>query len=284
MRWKAGTEARFCGADPAHVKKLRMNVHAVSKSPVPVKLMVDDFLLLKQSGAFAGFAMSELIDGELLGVRAARKKQLQSDERVTIKLRIEDYLRLDRAGAFDSYAGTELIDGVVYRMNPQFRPHMVVKSELAYRVRRALEESGNSLFVGTEGSVALSETDLPQPDIVLTDDPKGAGPIPSSSVLLVVEVADNSLDFDMSRKAALYARHRIPEYWVADLNGRLVCQMWTPQGDAYADRRDILFGERIEAATIEGLSVEKGDRRAALIDLPRQPAVGDPVRPVCLRA
>src|SRR4051794_31758778 len=111
-----------------------MNVQAAIGRPQPVKLTVDDFLLLRQSGAFAGFSRSELIDGELLGVPVQDEDEPESDQRVPIKLRIEDYLRLDRAGAFSAYGKTELIDGVVYAMNPQHRPHGFAKDELAYRL------------------------------------------------------------------------------------------------------------------------------------------------------
>ena len=36
----------------------------------------------------------------------------------------------------------------------------------------------------------------------------------------MVEVADTTLKFDLTVKAALYARAGIGEYWVLDLNGR----------------------------------------------------------------
>lgn len=224
--------------------------------PMAVKLTVDDFLLLKRSGTFAGFSKTELLGGELSGVPIQHEDESESDASIPIKLRVRDYLLLAEAGAFHAYPKTELIDGVVYKVSPQFRPHMVLKSELAYRLRRALEAAGSSLFVGIEGSVALSETDLPQPDIILTDDPGGSGPVPAASVRLLVEVADTSLDLDLSRKTALYARRGIPEYWVADVNARLIHQMWAPAGEAYAERREVAFGGTVTAATIEELPVE----------------------------
>ena len=38
--------------------------------------------------------------------------------------------------------------------------------------------------------------------------------------------------------------------------GQAVHQLWAPEGDAWAGRREVAFGERIVAATIEGLAVE----------------------------
>ncbi|HEX9963869.1 MAG TPA: Uma2 family endonuclease [Allosphingosinicella sp.] len=230
-----------------------VNEHPALAGPQPVKLTRADFWLLKRAGAFEGYSKSELLEGELWGVPV---EDDESDAVCPIKLRIKDYLRLHEAGAFKRYARTELLDGLVYAMSPQYRPHMFPKDELAYRLRRALEATGNRLFVGTEGSVALSDIDLPLPDILLTDDPRGAGPVPGSSIRLLVEIAVTSLDHDLSHKARVYADRGVPEYWVLDVNDGVIHQMWSAQGKAYADGRDVKLGERIEAATIEGLVVE----------------------------
>lgn len=171
------------------------------------------------------------------------------------RLRVADYILLNEAGAFEGMR-TELIEGDVIVMNPQYRPHMFVKNELGYRLRRTLETLNSDLYVGTEGSVQLSDHDLPQPDIILTRDPRGDGPIPLSSIALLVEVADTSSEIDLNRKLAAYARHGIPEYWVADVNQRAIHQLWAPEGEGYTQRRTVAFGEPVTAATIEALRIE----------------------------
>jgi Uma2 family endonuclease len=233
-----------------------MNVQAAIGRPQPVKLTVDDFLLLRQSGAFAGFSRPELIDGELLGVPVQDEDEPKSDQRVPIKLRIEDYLHLDQAGAFSAYGKTELIDGVVYAMNPQHRAHGFAKDELAYRLRRALEAMGSVLHVATEQSVAIEPNSEPQPDIILTAEPRGAGAIPGASVALFVEIAATTAGFDLNEKARTYAAAGISEYWVLDVNRSVIHQMWSPEKGAFSERREVKLGERIEAATIKGLAVE----------------------------
>jgi len=40
--------------------------------------------------------------------------------------------------------------------------------------------------------------------------------------LLVVEIAETTVAFDLSRKAILYARAGVPEYWVLDLVRRVL--------------------------------------------------------------
>jgi Uma2 family endonuclease len=173
-----------------------------------------------------------------------------------LKLRIEDYLLLDRSGAFDAYAKTELIEGEIFYMNAQHRPHARVKMALYDALRDGLRESGAGLTAFVEASFEAPTYNVPEPDIVLTSEPEGDGLIPLRSIALVVEVADTTLRNDLERKAALYARLDIPEYWVADVNGRVVHQMWAPEGEAYAERREVPFGEMIDETTIAGLTVE----------------------------
>jgi len=173
------------------------------------------------------------------------------------RLRVADYLALDRAGTFAGLR-TELIKGEIIVMNPQTRSHVFIKSELAYRLRRALEEIGSTLFVAVDGTVEVSDDSLPEPDIFLTSAPHGEGFVPASSVALLVEVSGASLQYDLEVKVPLYAAAGVPEYWVADVNGRVVHQMWAPAREGYAGRREVAFGKVVEAVTIEGLRVETG--------------------------
>lgn len=176
-----------------------------------------------------------------------------------VKLRIEDYLLLDRSGAFDDYARTELIEGDVYFMNAQHRPHARLKTGLYDVLRDALRATSSPLRALIEASVALSDYDVPEPDIVLTSEPDGEGLVPLNSVALIIEVADTTLAGDLSRKARIYARAGIAEYWVADVNTKVIHKMWSPEGDVYAQQRECPFGEPITAATIATLSIETRD-------------------------
>jgi len=172
-----------------------------------------------------------------------------------VRLRVEDYLLLSKAGALVGYAKTELIAGETFATNAQHRPHMFVKNKLAYLIRVALGGTG-SLFVGTKAGLDVSLHDAPEPDIFLTSEPRGEGLVPVASVAFVVEVADTSLQHDLRRKAVLYARHGVPECWIADVHARAIHQMWQPGPAGYGQTRNTLFGGAIEAATLPGLRVE----------------------------
>jgi Uma2 family endonuclease len=233
-----------------------MNIEAAIRHPQPVRLTTDAFLLLRNAGAFRDFWKSELLDGELYGTLLEYGKEPGGDETFQIKLRVRDYVTLDEAGVLAAYAKTELIDGVVYDVSPQYREHGFVKDELAYRLRRALEALGSDWHVATEQSIDLSPHSEPQPDIILTTKPRGRGAIPADSIGLVVEVAVNTARYDLEDKARVYAMAGIAEYWVVDVEGQTIHQMWAPIGGGYAERHEAPFGERIAAVTIAGLTVE----------------------------
>jgi Uma2 family endonuclease len=173
-----------------------------------------------------------------------------------VKLRVEDYLMLDEAGAFDAYGRTELIEGEIVYMNAQHRPHARIKSRLFRVLADALDSLTSPLEALVEGSVAMPPYNVPEPDIAVTAEPEGKGLIPLASLALIVEVADATLKNDLGRKAKIYARERVPEYWVVDVKSGTIHQLWAPSDESYSEQRRVAFGETITAATIAGLTIE----------------------------
>ena len=173
-----------------------------------------------------------------------------------VKLRVEDYLLLDDAGAFENYNRTELLDGKIVFMNAQHRPHARVKTELGFRLRQRLAEIGSDLTVFFEASVSMPPHNVPEPDILLTSAPYGEGLVPIGSIALIVEVADATLKSDLKRKAEIYARNGVPEYWVVDVKGRSLHQMATSDGRTYGKRQESSFADPIQALTMPQLVVD----------------------------
>lgn len=175
------------------------------------------------------------------------------------RLTVEEYLLLDREGAFGERR-TELFDGEVYYMSPKHRPHARVLGDVYFSVRQALRECGSNLTALIDISVRLSNYDVPDPDIAITDAPSGQGILPREAVKLVIEVSDTTLAKDLGFKEELYARAGVPEYWVIDINeSRVLCHA-NPRREAdrggYDGQLDVPFGELLYSATIAGLTVE----------------------------
>ena len=174
-----------------------------------------------------------------------------------LKLTLDDFALLHEAGAFDGYSKVELIEGVLYTMNPQQTRHAYAKTALAFRLYVALKSLGTDLFPMIEGTIAMPPRSAPEPDIAIGRfGPGGTGYVPLSAIALVIEVSDTSLRYDLGKKKRLYARERIPEYWVFDLRKRKIHQFWAPSDSAYAEGRVANMGEAIGSATINGLQVE----------------------------
>ena len=171
-----------------------------------------------------------------------------------VRLTVDEFMLLERSGAFDRYAKSELIDGTIYVVNSQFSEHMVVKNKFYRRLADACDHV--SLEAWSEGSVDMSPDSLPEPDLLVTNARPTTGAVKLSTVVLLGEVADTSLASDLGIKAALYAAKQVPEYWVVDVQNRTVHQLWEAGPEGYRQHRSVPFGERLEAATIAGLSVE----------------------------
>lgn len=141
-------------------------------------------------------------------------------------------------------------------MSPQFRPHGIVKLELYDELLAQLRAVRSPFRPVMEFSLDLAAHSMPDPDIMLTTEPRGVRAVPLASVALVIEVSDTSIKQDLGSKLSLYAAAGIPEYWVADVNARTIHQMWTPEGNGYAQRIEIAFGEAVTIKMIADLSIE----------------------------
>ena len=78
----------------------------------------------------------------------------------------------------------------------------------------------------------------------------------AADIELLVEVSDTTLRNDLGRKLRIYARERVPEYWVIDVKKSMIHQMWAPVGKDYAEKREIAFGGHVAAATVGGLTID----------------------------
>jgi Uma2 family endonuclease len=124
--------------------------------------------------------------------------------------------------------------------------------------RLFIHRLGDRIILAPQNPVRLSQRSEPQPDIAVlkprADFYAGAHPGPGD-VLLVVEVADSTVDFDRDVKAPLYARYGLPEMWLVNLaEGQLeVYRQPAPTG--YADRRTLARGAEITLLAFPDVSV-----------------------------
>ena len=130
----------------------------------------------------------------------------------------------------------ELIDGELINAMGKNSPHVI--GVLLFH--RWLVSVFGFLQVQQEASIDVApkdnELNEPEPDLVVlrmsrTQVTEG-NPKPEN-VLLAVEVSDTTLSFDLTKKAQLYARAGIPDYWVLDVNKRRLIVHREPLGGNY---------------------------------------------------
>lgn len=154
---------------------------------------------------------------------------------------VTDYHRMAAAGILAPDARLELIDGEVFHMAPIGSRHASAVRKLG----RAFQVGvGKAAVVSVQNPIRLSDSSEPQPDLALlrwrADDYADAHPR-ADEVLLVVEVADTTLEFDRDTKLPLYARHEISEVWLVDVVKQEVTRYFEPDRSGYR-RRLILNG------------------------------------------
>lgn len=170
-------------------------------------------------------------------------------------LTTQEFYLLCESGTFRECAKAELLDGEIYTMNAQHRPHVMAKMDLYDAIRDRLNDTGSTLRAVLEATVELDASNAPEPDIILTSEPYGEGAIPGSSVALIVEISDTTLIMDMGKKQAIYAQAAVAEYWVVDLEGGKLHQMWSVKDDVYLEKRALPFGAKVTCETVEQLAV-----------------------------
>jgi Uma2 family endonuclease len=127
----------------------------------------------------------------------------------------EEYDRLVAAGAFQPESRIQLVQGEIVEIAPQSARHAAA----VRRVSKAMETVFRRGYdVRPQLPLTIGAHSEPEPDIAVVpgspDDYRDAHP---SAAVLVIEIADTTLDFDRTRKQALYAQARIPEYWIVNL-------------------------------------------------------------------
>jgi Uma2 family endonuclease len=70
------------------------------------------------------------------------------------------------------------------------------------------------------------------------------------SLVMIIEVAESSIDYDREMKAALYAASSVPEYWLVDLNANRLSCYSDPSGRTYRTLRHPDRGESVTPALL----------------------------------
>jgi Uma2 family endonuclease len=122
--------------------------------------------------------------------------------------------------------------------------HQVAIHELVRVLDPWIAKAGAAHLLWSPADISLGEDEILQPDLFVYQTAGGRQLrewSDISSLLLVIEVlSPSTARFDRQLKRRRYQRAGVPEYWIVDLDGRLV-ERWRPD-----DERPEMLGETLE--------------------------------------
>lgn len=166
------------------------------------------------------------------------------------KFTIEDVLEMTALGLIDKR--TELLDGEIYDMPSDGDLH--IEATMALNQWIAATLFGKPYFVGVQTTLRLSKHNAPSPDIYVLSGGAPKGEIPADRILLVIEVADTSLEDDLNDSASRYARHGVRDYWVVDASARVVYVHRDPKDGVYPTPKRVEASEAMAALLVPELN------------------------------
>jgi Uma2 family endonuclease len=172
---------------------------------------------------------------------------------------VDDYHRMGEAGILSPTDRVELIDGEIVAMTPIGPRH----GACVDRATRVLVTAvGSSAIVRVQGSVRLDLFHEPEPDIVLlrprADFYASAHPGPAD-ILLVIEFAESSIDYDRDIKTRVYAKAGVAEYWLVNLNEDEVHVHVDPSNGVYRAATSYRRGQSLAPRSLPSLAISMLD-------------------------
>ena len=154
----------------------------------------------------------------------------------SLRLTVDDYEKMIANGAFNGLARRlEFVHGEIREMNPAGPYHYDYIEFLTYWSHRTLNREEARIQI--QSAILLGDS-LPEPDIMWLHPKRYGGQRPrGSDALLIIEVADTSLPYDLGEKAMLYAQAGIADYWVVEIATHRLHQHRQPSADGYSQVR-----------------------------------------------
>ncbi len=166
---------------------------------------------------------------------------------------VADYARMRETGILAEDDRVELIEGEVRLMSPIGPVHAAIVKRLNILLSRILPETA---ILSVQDPIQLNDYSEPQPDLAVlqyrTDFYAHAHPV-ADDVLLVIEVADTTIDYDRDEKLPRYAQAHIAEAWLIDVNQLTVEQYLQPRNGRYLVKRLLERGDTISAQSVTAL-------------------------------
>ena len=220
---------------------------------------VEEYHQLGEAGGFqfGDFGPFETRVELLNGVIVEKHAEGSTLDELRLRWTRDVYERLVENGGFDGLR-VELIRGhILDKVSPQGSPHSTAVQAVTEELREAF---GEGVTVRTQLPLRALYDSEPEPDVAVVPgsfrDYTREHP---SSALLVVEVAQTSLESDRSKKIPVYAASGFPEYWIVNLRDMCLEVYRDPQGDTYLNQTTLGVDDTVSPLTRSTVSISVAD-------------------------
>lgn len=169
------------------------------------------------------------------------------------------YHQMIKQGILTSNDKIELLEGDLIKMSAMGPRHLASINRLTEFFILQLQ---GTVMVSTQGPVELSQFSEPEPDVSLlkkrADYYRSAIP-KAEDALLVIEVADTTLSKDRGVKLSAYARAKIVEFWIVNLQDDIIEVYTNPTGSSYQTVRIVHRHETLSPVLLPAVILEADD-------------------------
>jgi len=162
---------------------------------------------------------------------------------------VREYHRMGDVGILGPEDRTELIDGEIIQMSPIGHRHSMSVARANHFFSAALQ---GRAIINAQNPLVLNDYSEPQPDVVLlkfrSDFYKARAMVTAEDTLLVLEVSESSLQFDLNTKVPRYALAGVPEVWIENLNSDELLVYRDLSDDTYTTTLTLRRGDLVSVA------------------------------------
>ncbi|HEV7405844.1 MAG TPA: Uma2 family endonuclease [Chthoniobacteraceae bacterium] len=181
----------------------------------------------------------------------------------TYEWTVDEWEKLGEAGIFHEDDRVELLNGEIVIMSPIGIRHAKSVNWLTNFFGR---RSQDRFEVSPQNPFNLDKRSQPQPDLCLLDLKAAALPHhPTADLIyLVIEVADSSVRYDRGDKRTAYARNRVGEFWLVNLDENVLEVYADADGKSFRESKILQPKEQIAPRAFPDLKFRVRDCLALL--------------------
>jgi Uma2 family endonuclease len=152
----------------------------------------------------------------------------------------------------------ELIDGELLVTPSPTRLHQLVSKRLNHLFMQAVDDAGIGEYYSAPYDVKFADDSIVQPDLLVVLREHSAkfteNAVNGAPDLVVEIVSPTTGRRDLVIKRDLYARHRVPEYWLVNPDAHTVTAYTDPHQGRYRNERT--FSDLAKSVIVPELSVD----------------------------